>query len=487
MSLGRTGIRLGVGLQVLSALVIYVLLNYLGFVHYERLDFSRSKKFSLASQTRTVLKEFKKPVEIIVVASPTFLSPAARIFGDLRALLDEILFSKREGLRVEYVDPTRNPTRVQDLKTKYGLAAVDNLLILDFDGRHRLVDIFEMGEFDMSPVATGGEPILTAFRGEQILTAALVAILKPDTETVYFLEGHGEASPRRDLSNFAEAVSLQNAAVRPLSLADSDSLPADASAVVIAAPQADLEEREAAVLGAWLREGGRLLVLLDPNASTPRLHALLANSGIIPRNDRVLRLIELPFATGILRDVTAEVLPNAEITRRLLGVNILFPGATQSLAFDTKLAEAEKIRIRPIVQAAEEFWGETDYAPNQPQGVAYEDGVDAGFPLFIAASADRDGVEDDRVDVQSSRLIVIGTSQFAFNASLTKPGLDLLVGAVNTLIDRGSLGGITPKNITRFNLHLTDAQLSRLAFVVMLAIPGLAALAGLFVAWSRRS
>jgi hypothetical protein len=483
----RTGIRLGVGLQVLSALVIYALLNFLGFVHYERLDFSRSKKFSLASQTRTVLKEFKKPLEIVVVASPTFLSPASRIFGDLRGLLDEILFSKREGLRVEYVDPTRNPTRVQDLKTKYGLASVDNLLILDFDGRHRLIDILEMGEFDMSPLATGGEPVLTAFRGEQILTASLVALLKPEAETVYFLEGHGQASPQRDLSHFAEAVSLQNAVVRTLSLADSDSLPADASAVVIAAPQADLEEREAAVLGAWLRAGGRLLVLLDPNASTPRLHALLANSGIVPRNDRVLRLIQLPFATGILRDVTAEVLPNAEITRRLLGVNILFPGAAQSLAFDTRLAEAEKIRIRPIVQAAEEFWGETAYAPNQPQGVAYEDGVDAGFPLYIAASADRDGVEDDRVDVESSRLIVIGSSQFAMNTSLAKPGLDLLVGAVNTLIDRGNLGGITPKNITRFTLHLTDAQLSQLAFFVMLAIPGLAALAGLFVAWSRRS
>jgi hypothetical protein len=168
-------------------------------------------------------------------------------------------------------------------------------------------------------------------------------------------------------------------------------------------------------------------------------------------------------------------------------VNILFPGATQSLGFDTRLAEAEKIRIRPLVQAAEEFWGEIDHAPNQPQGVAYEDGVDSGFPLYIAASADRDGVEDDRVDVQSSRLIVVGSSQFAFNASLTRPGLDLLVGAVNTLIDRGNLSGITPKNITRFALHLTDDQLSRLALVVMLAVPGIAALAGLFVRWRRRA
>ena len=230
-----------------------------------------------------------------------------------------------------------------------------------------------------------------------------------------------------------------------------------------------------------------MLVLLDPNASTPRLHALLANSGITPREDRVLRLIELPFATGILRDVTAEILPNAELTRRLEGVNILFPGATQSLAFDTAFAESEKIRIRPLVQAAEEFWGETDHAPNQPQGVAYQDGVDSGYPLHIAASADRDGAEDDRVDVQTSRLIVFGSSQFAFNASLSRPGLDLLVGAVNTLIDRGTIGGITPKNITRFALHLTDAQLSRLAFIVMIAIPGAAALAGLFAAWRRRA
>jgi hypothetical protein len=483
----RTGIKIGIGLQALSALVIYAMLNYLGFVHYERVDFSRSQKFSLAGQTRTVLKEFKKPLEIIVVASPTFLSPASRILGDLRGLLNEMLFAKREGLRVEFVDPTRNLTRIQDLKTKYSLASVDNVLILDDGERHRVIDIVDMGEFDMSPIARGEEPVLTAFRGEQALTSALMALLKPQAEIVYFLEGHGEASPARDLSNFAEAIALQNAVLKPLSLADSDSLPADASALVLASLQNDLDEREAAVLGAWLRAGGRILVLLDPNADTPRLHALLKNAGIVPRNDRVLRLIQLPFATGILRDVTAEVLPNAEITRRLQGVNILFPGATQSLGFDTRLAEAEKIRIRPLVQAAEEFWGEVDHAPNQPQGVAYEDGVDSGFPLYIAASADRDGVEDDRVDVQSSRLIVVGSSQFAFNASLTRPGLDLLVGAVNTLIDRGNLSGITPKNITRFALHLTDDQLSRLALVVMLAVPGIAALAGLFVRWRRRA
>ena len=481
----RTGIKVSIGLQIVAVLVIYALVNYLSFLHYERRDFSRSQKFSLAGQTRAVLKEFKKPLEVIIISSPTFLSPVSQIFGDLRSLMNEVLFNKREGLRIEYVDPTRNLSRIQDLQAKYKLTSLDNLIILDYEGRHRLLNIAEMGDFDLTPLAQGGQPVLLAFRGEQVLTSALLALLKPDSETVYFLTGHGEPSADRELSNLSEAISQQNAVVKTLSLSSADAIPPDASALILVAPKSDLDEREEAVLGVWLRKGGKMLVLLDPNSSTPRLHALLANSGIIPRDDRVLRLIQLPLATGILRDVTAHVLPNAEVTRRLEGMNILFPGATQSLGFDQPLAQQEKIRIRPLVEAAEEFWGETAYLPNQPGGVAYQDGIDNGQPLIIGASADRDAVENDRVGIQSSRLIVMGSSQFAYDAGLSRPGLDLIVGCVNSLIDRGSVSGITPKNATRFALQLTDIQLSRLALLVIVGIPALAAVLGL-LAWLRR-
>lgn len=489
MKPNRTGIKLNIGLQCLAMLVIYAIVNFLGFEHFERRDYSRSQKFALSSQTRAILKEFKKPLEITVVSSPSLLSPAGRILGDTRSLLNEILFNKREGLRVEFVDPTRDISRIQALQTKYKLTNTDNLIILDFDGRYRLVNLADLAEFDMSPVAQGEPPILLAFRGEQALTSALLTLLKPDEQTVYFLQGHGEPHPAQSgaVSTFTDFIGQQNARIKTLSLSSSDQIPQDASALVIFAPKSDIEDREAAVLGAWLRSRGRILVLLDPNAPTPRLHRLLAGSGIIPHDDRVLRLIKLPFAMGILRDVTGEVLQNSEITRRLEGMNILFPGATQSLGLDLELGKKEKIRIRPLVQAAEEFWGETDYAPNQPSGVSYQDGVDFGQPVIIAASADRDGVEDDRVEVQTSRLIVIGSSQFAMDASLSRQGLDLLVGSMNSLIDHSALTGITPKTPTRFALHLTDKQLSQLALIVMLAIPGAAAVLGLLVGWSRRA
>ena len=489
MTPGRTGIKINIGLQCLAVAVIYILVNYLGLVHYERRDYSRSQKFTLAEQTKVILKEFKKPLTIIIVSSPSFLSPVSQILGDVRNLMTEVLFHKRQGLVVEYVDPTRNPSRVQALQTKYNVTNIDNIAILDYDGRQRLVNLAEMGDFDMSPIAQGEAPILQGFRGEQILTSGLMALLKPGSQNIYFLQGHGEPSPdiNGDLSTWVDAINRQNVICTPLSLSSTDKIPEDAAAIAIVAAKSDLDEREAAILAAWLRVRGKMLVLLDPDAPTPHLHGLIASNGIVPQDDRVLRLVKLPFAMGILRDVTGEVLKNAEITRRLQGVNILFPGATQSLSFDKDLAQKEKIKIRPLTQAAEEFWGETKYAPNQAEGVHYDDGIDNGQPVIIAALADRDGVEDDRLNVQTSRLIVVGSSQFAFNTSISRPGLDLLIGSIHYLVEQGNLSGITAKNTTRFALQLTDIQLSQLALVVMVGIPAVAAFLGLIVGWRRRA
>ena len=485
----RTGIRIGLGLQVIAMLVLFAAANYLGFEYYTRIDCSRSQKFALSPQTRRVIREFKKPVNIIVISSPTFLSPVTQILGDVRNLLAEIQYSGRERIAIEFIDPTRDLARMRELQGKYKFTSADNLIILDCDGRSRFLNIGDMADFDMRPAAQGEAPRLMAFRGEQVLTGALIGLLRPESQVVYFLQGHGEpplgsASPVTVLVDY---IQKQNAKVDALSLASSDAVPADAAALVVLAPKFDLDERERAVLSAWHKLRGRLLVLLDPAAATPRLHSILASNGIVPQDDRVLRTVKLPFTTGILREVTGEILPTTEFTRRLEGTAVLFAGATQSLKLDQELAEKQKIRVRPLIQAAEEFWGETNYAPNQPQGVHYDDGIDHGQPLYVAASADRGGVDDDRVEVQTSRLIVVGSSQFAFDASATPQGMDFLLSSINSLLDRGKLSGVTAKSVTHFALNLTDEQLRRIALCTMVVLPGLCGLAGILVWWRRRT
>ncbi len=484
----RTGIRINIGLQALAMVVLFAGANFLSFEYFWRADFSRSQKFSLSAQTRRVIREFKKPVNFIVISSPTFLSPASQIFGDVRNLLAEIQFSGRERVAIEFIDPTRDLARMRELQAKYKFTNADCLLILDCDGRTRFLNIGDMAEFDMRPVAQGEAPRLTSFRGEQVLTGALISLLRPESQAVYFLQGHGEPSlgPGSPVAVLTDYIQKQNAKVAALSLASTDAIPADAAAVVVLSPKFDLDERETAILSAWLKVRGRLLVLLDPDAKTPRLGSVLAANGIVPQDDRVLRTIKLPFTIGILREVTGEILPTTEFTRRLQGVTVLFAGATQSLRLEQEMAEKQKIRLRPLIQAAEEFWGETNYAPNQPQGVRYDDGVDHGQPLPVAASADRDGVEDDRVEVQTSRLIVVGSSQFAFDASATPQGMDFILSSINSLLDRSKLSGVTAKSVTHFALNLTEEQLGRIALFAMVVLPGISGLAGLLVWWRRR-
>ena len=483
----RTGIRIGIVIQSLSVLALFVFVNYLSFQHFYRGDFSRSQKFALAEQTKRVLRELKKPVTLTVIASPTFVSAAGQILGDVKSLLAELQFSGRERVVVELVDPTRNLTRMRELQEKYKFNSADNLLILDYDGRARVVPLADMADFDFRPVAQGGEPRLLAFRGEQAITGALIALVRPEEQVVYFMQGHGEpdlgaGSP---VGLLVDYLQKQNIKLATLSLASSDAIPADAGAVIFIAPKSDLDEREAAIFSAWWGKRGRLLVLLDPDTKTPRLQSLIESAGVRPLENRVLRTIQLPFATAILRDVTGIVLPTTQMTQRLAGVTVLFPGQTQSLQFDEETAKREKIQLRSLIEPAEEFWGEADYAMNNPSGVRYDDGRDFGQPLSIAASADRGGIEDDRVELQTSRLIVVGSSQFVFDAMIKPQGLDFVLGAVNSLLDRSRISGVAPKNVSHFSLNLTDAQMGILALFTMVIVPTVAAFLG-FIAWWRR-
>jgi len=491
----RRAVRLNVGLQIVAALALLLAVNFFAFNHYGRWDFSRSQKFVLAEQTKRVIRELVKPVKITVFFSNTSASPEVQVYPDVQNLLKELIFSGRKKIEVEYVNPTRDLSRARELQGKYQFSASENVLILDYNGRVKFIPVADMADFDMSEVATGGDPRLIDFRGEQAVTNGLISLVSPEKLNVYFLQGHGEPQILgiTPLSLFKDYIERQNVHVAPLTFNSTDSVPADCAALVIVAPQYDIDEHEAAILEHYWKKNGRLLVLLDPRAleprHTPRLDALLATMGITPVDDRILRIFHVPLQpTLILRDVKAAFLPGNPITKRLAGANIMFEGGTQSLNFNERKSQADGVQIWPLIQAGEEYWGETEYVTDENKGVKYDDGKDFGSPLYVAAAAARGGVNDERVEVETSKLVVVGSSQFAFDAGLNQQqALDFLMSSMNWLLEnRGQFTGPVPKNIQQFPLNLSDEQLSKSAFYTMIVMPGVAALIGLFVWWRRR-
>lgn len=494
-SFSRAGIGFGVLVQSVCILFLVATANYIGFNYYKRWDFSRSQKFTLADQTEQVLRQLEMPgLKAIVYFSASSLGPDAALYGDVQGLLAQLAFSARGRVNIRQVDPSMDVSAARELQEKYKFDGSQNLLVLDYNGRSKLIPIVDLGEFDTSGMASGEPATLIEFKGESVLTAAIIALQNPEKAKIYFAQGHGETLQGK-LSALGAALSRQNAEVLPINLGLVDRVPENAGALCFVGPRYDLSDSEIKMLRRYWMARGRIVMLLDPDAliNMPKLREFLQDAGIHPRPDRVRRLARsdvrpdlvtlFPFVDGVF-------LPDSPITKRLVGANARLPGATLSLALDDVGAAKKDIQLRGLIQAVEGYWGEIHYEDRTKIGLEYNDGEDTGEPILIAASAEKGAARDDRTDVAISRLVVVGNSAFVEDDALAQArgaNLDFILSVFNRMLERSKLTGITPKSAQSFSLSLTDTQIRGIALYTLIVIPGAAALLGLVVGFRRRA
>ncbi|MEI8235342.1 MAG: GldG family protein [Verrucomicrobiota bacterium] len=482
-SIPRAKIGLNVLLQAVAFLALFALANYLGFNHYQRWDFSRDQKYTLSQQTRRVIANLKKPVHVIV-----FFSGESPVAHDTVALLNEYAYASKNRVTVEVVDPFRSMARAREIATQYKLRDNDNVVILATEGRSKFVSAADMAQFEPS-LNLLDKPRLKTFKGEAALTSALIEITEAGASQVYSLSGHGEPllETRSPFSGLKAYIERQNVKVPPLKLTDVESVPPDAKALLIIAPQYDFSDAELHALRVyWGEKRGRIFVALEPNSPTPKLAAFLAETGIAVHDDRVLKTLPIKLASGIVRgilkEITGDFLPGSPITKRLGNVTASFTGgATQSLGLESERVAAADIKLKPLIRASGGYWGETHYTETAVYFNPKEDYIDP----VVAASAEKGALANDSVRVDSARLVVIGSSAFLSNDTLTEADLDFVLSSLNWLLDREEIIGIAPKPAHNLALNLTDSQMGSIGLLTMGAIPACAAALGFFL-WLKR-
>jgi hypothetical protein len=127
----------------------------------------------------------------------------------------------------------------------------------------------------------------------------------------------------------------------------------------------------------------------------------------------------------------------------------------------------------------------------------YDPGIDVrGLPQLDPANRLGIGVASERVQargdlpfsVRGGRLVVFGTADLAANSRLGFPGNQtLFFNAINWTVDRDTQLAIPPRPIERFQLALSQQELTRLRYSLLFIAPGAIALLGIMVYWSRRS
>src|SRR5215467_12683606 len=400
--IGRIRIGLNVLVQIVLILFLAAMVNSFAFKHYKRWDFSRDQKYALSDKTKRFLDTLKGKVRITV-----FFSPNTPITADVQNLLTEYQYAGKGKIDVEHIDPERNLSRAKELFDKYKVVTDESLLVLDYQGRNKTVKASEMADIDQSGTAMGEGPHVGAFKGEQGITSAMIDLVEGKKKILGHVLGHkepplSEGSAISVLKTFIESENIQ---FKELNLLDLGSIPEDVKTVMIIGPQYDLSEREMKVLRNFWDKQGRILLLLDPAAKTPKLDAFVNELGVKMNDDRLMVFVRTGIQElALTRDVQAHFIGDSPITRRLADVRAIFLGGTSSLTLEPDRVRTANIRVEPLIQAEKGYFAETDYnTDNQAKLQADAKRVN-DTPLTIGAAIEKGGSADERVQLNSSRL-----------------------------------------------------------------------------------
>src|SRR5437773_5261516 len=250
--LTRSGKKIGrirIGLNVLAqtALILFLvaMVNSLAFKHYARWDFSRDQKYTLSDKTKRFVDTLKGKMRITV-----FFSPTTSITADVQILLTEYQYAGKGKIDIEHIDPERNLSRAKELFDKYKVVSDESLLVIDYQGRNKTVKASEMADIDQSGMAFGEGPRVSAFKGEQAITSAMMDLVAGKKNTLGYVIGHKEPpfSENTTISVLKAFIESENIKFQELNLFDVGAIPAELKTILIIGPQYDFSDREMKLL-----------------------------------------------------------------------------------------------------------------------------------------------------------------------------------------------------------------------------------------------
>jgi ABC-type uncharacterized transport system involved in gliding motility auxiliary subunit len=456
---------------VVVFLGLLVAVNYVSNRQNKRWDLTAAKQFSLSDQTKKILTDLKHPVAVKVYYDS---DPQA---GNQKQGLQDRLDSYRyvtSQLNVEYVDAVKNPT----------VAKQDSVSALP-------TTIF----------SANGRSERTSGQTEQDFTNALKKLLEGTSKKVYFVQGHGEhnldATDRAGYSGAATALKNDNFETAKLALAQEGKIPDDAAVIVVAGPQTDYLPLEVDMLRAYLKKGGKLLLMLDPVAKldAPPLTNLIALAkewGVDVGNDYVLDQSGVGQMFGAGPQVPiAMIYPPHAITAGFSGAMTAYSLA-RSVTPITGGSNGHT--AQPIAQTSSHSWAETNIQDLLLKGKAtpeFDKGDKPGPITLVAAVsapiADAPAGAAPGAPKPETRVVIAGDSDFASNQVLPfQANRDFFSNIVNWLAQQEDLISIRPRDAEDRRIQLTADQGTRIFYLAVFIIPGLLFLNGVRVWWRRR-
>ena len=461
-----------------AAILFFVILQK----HPRTYDATQSRNFSLSTVTSNFLERLDHPIRATAfVSSKQDRNSASLLLGEYSR------YSPQFDYRI--VDPFLET----GIAREYGAKVLPGDVFLD-----RMTTNSKQAE----------RTVKVGKLAEEQITNGIVQLLRGTNVTLYFTTGHDEPSLAEDKVAAAllgqgpdpdnlQALSdqLQRAYINavPLALDRRQTVPSDASAVVIVRPRIDFNPGETQVLRTYLDNGGRVMFLLNPDIPQlgNKIQTSLVNLGELINTYGIQlppKVVVMPLAqqSGQSIYITPAIPKESRITQGAAPNEpfLMFeqcrpvrPGTPPENTFlETFLVSADQAWPFPIEELQRALLTRTN--PNVAPNV---DDLTA-IPLGVTSTR----VKPAKGEKASAKLMVVGNGSFVTTRYLTNQGWMMFMNGVNWLTDSGELIAIPSAQIENTPSILNPGQRRFLFILVVIAIPTLVALGGLGYSITRR-
>jgi ABC-type uncharacterized transport system involved in gliding motility auxiliary subunit len=434
------------GLFVALLVAAVLLLARLSQEHFRQWDLTQNARNSLSTGSVQTLDLLKGPVTITAFATeqdPTL--------GDIRQRIVDFMAPYRQAksdLSIEFVDPRADPKR-----TELANVRMNGEMVVAFAGRSEHLTALD----------------------EQTFANLLARLARNAERQVFFLDGHGERSPKgianHDLGEFGRRLEAKGFRLNLINLGVTPGVPDNASMLVIAGPRVGLLPEETAKIRTYVDRGGSLLWLIDQEP----LH------GLQPLAD----FLGLQLGPGIVVDPAANELRGAgpvaiafaygrHPATRNFALNTAFPNARRIAVND----DGKAWRVTPLVEVAQQGWVEMGPLDSE---VSFDKARDIRGPVTVVSALERD------IEGRTQRVIVTGSGDFLANTYAGLLGnVDLGISLVNWLAGDENLITLEPRSRVDTNLELSRSWLTFIALVFLIGLPGAFLFTGGMIWWRRR-
>lgn len=423
-------------------------------------DFTSNKIYTLSEGSKKIAKNLKDDQKITIY----FLNKESEAASVYKSILNQYKKASK-NIKVEYKDLKLYPNFANKYLTGDQKAAADDIIVVCND-RSRLVSSSDYLSYDYNESGDA----TTSINLEPKITAAINYVTSDSTPVIYTLSGQGEGELG---TNITDGLSTDNYDVQALDIVSAGAIPKDCSLLVINAPTNDLNTTITDMLKEYMNNGGKLLVILDPNKMYKNLNKFLTEYGV-----KVEEGIIVETGSGYyMNSNPTYLLPTLcshEITKPIStsDLHILAPVSKGLSAVD----DVKDYKVTDLLQTSAESYSKVDTSSEDIQ----KTDEDIEGPLAVAQVVDNSKGE--------GVMVVCGSSSMGVNEIddyVSKANSNFYSNAVNYLTDQDSKIAVKATKVTNSYAVFTAFATKMVMALGVVGIPLFILIIG-FVVWFVR-